>query len=150
MKKNKPNSLSAEQIKMLQETKAINEYNKLGIAAYKSHEFFDAIDYFTKAIECSKTYKAPISYSHRASSYMQIKACREALEDYNNKIVLRRVPNMTSGNLIIRYTNMGFAHYCINDFQLALDYYEKVKELDPNDRDVALMIPRIQRMLENF
>jgi hypothetical protein len=38
MKKNKPNSLSAEQIKMLQETKAINEYNKLGIAAYKSRK----------------------------------------------------------------------------------------------------------------
>lgn len=122
------------------------EFSELGIAAYKSHQFHEAIKYFTKSIEYGKSH---ITLSYRASSYMHVEEYQKALDDYMDEVIKNVEPKMTSNTLIDRYSNIGYAYYQLNEFQLALDYYEKVTKLAPNNDKIILMISNIKEIIDN-
>lgn len=64
-----------------------NEYKTLGNEAFKNKKYEEAIEYFTKAIECNPS--DHVFYSNRSGSYLNNSNYQKALEDAETCVKLK-------------------------------------------------------------
>lgn len=117
-------------------------YFRRGQAHYYYSKYLLAIEDFTKAIEELKddTYLS-LAYYLRGVAHNDRKEYRDALSDYLDS--LKYDPKDTT--VLLKIAKMKEKHF--KDYEGALEYYEKILELKPNDKDALKGKKRMEKQI---
>lgn len=102
-------------------------YKNQGNDAYKSGNYRQAIELYSKAIELCPN--SASYYGNRAAAYLMIYKYKEAISD--SKISTSLDPKFAKG-----YMREGKSHLCLGDYAAALRAFEKLKEVEPKNTSI--------------
>ncbi|MBM2815708.1 MAG: yrrB 2 [Ignavibacteria bacterium] len=103
------------------------EYHNQGNHHYQFGRYYEAIEFYNKAIAISPD--LPESYNNRGLAYTNLGNFVDALTDFD--IVIKLNPNNA-----IAYYNRGNVKLNFKDFFGAIQDYNKAIEIDPNDKEI--------------
>lgn len=103
------------------------EYKNKGNEAFKAQRYQEAIELFTKAIECNPS--DHVFYSNRSGSYLNNQQYNEALQDAETCIKMN--PSWPRG-----YQRKGSALFYLNRIDDAISAYKDGLKVDPNNADL--------------
>lgn len=104
----------------------------LGMIASKKKEYYNAISYFTKAINLAGI-KLPEAIQERSDAYSMIFDVPHAMND--SKWLATALPDYPGG-----WYGLGWCYEVSGEYQASIDAYQKVINLSPSDGDVYTQI----------
>eukprot|EP01095_Lingulamoeba_sp_RSL-Kostka_P011874 TRINITY_DN4621_c0_g1_i1.p1 TRINITY_DN4621_c0_g1~~TRINITY_DN4621_c0_g1_i1.p1 ORF type:complete len:395 (+),score=169.46 TRINITY_DN4621_c0_g1_i1:160-1344(+) len=96
-----------------------------GNVKLQNHQFNEAIDLYSQAIELNPN--NAIYYSNRAAAYSHLKQYKKALEDCKKSIKID--PQYSKA-----WSRLGLAYYNLNDFEQSVVAYKKAVDLVPDSK----------------
>ena len=118
-------------------------YNFLGLSYYQLGNYEKSVEIFEKGLEIPKTNKKILAFN-QGNSYFAMKNYQEAIKKYS--LAFTADSNFTKALL-----NRANAYLMANEFQSALNDYEKYIILEPEDSqkgEILLMIDALKKEIE--
>lgn len=112
---------------MKRDIELAENYKNQGNESYKSANYREAIDFYTKAINLCPNNAA--YYGNRAAAYIMIYKYKEAIEDSKKSTSIDE-------NFVKGYSREGKSHLILGDFKSALRCFQKIKQLEPDNKAV--------------
>jgi len=112
---------------------AIMEKNK-GNEAFKSKDYYEAYDYYTKSLEL---FKDPRVYSNRAAVSLKQKLHKKCVEDCNVAIGMDR-------NFLKPYNRRAQANTELKNYGKAIEDYQFILTKDPDNKAIPKKLKRVR------
>eukprot|EP00026_Physarum_polycephalum_P010426 Phypoly_transcript_10590.p1 GENE.Phypoly_transcript_10590~~Phypoly_transcript_10590.p1 ORF type:complete len:421 (+),score=97.55 Phypoly_transcript_10590:24-1286(+) len=118
--------------------KKAEEYKNLGNQKLSSHQYQEAVDYYTKAIEFDPN--NAIYYANRAAGYSHLNKHQEAIDDCN--LAIAKNPNYGKA-----YSRLGLANFSLGKYSEAVTNYKRALELDPTNVTIKQSLDSAEKKL---
>jgi len=118
--------------------KKAEEYKNLGNQKLSSHQYQEAVDYYTKAIGFDPN--NAIYYANRAAGYSHLNKHQEAIDDCN--LAIARNPNYGKA-----YSRLGLANFSLGKYSEAVAKYKRALELDPTNVTIKQSLDSAEKKL---
>jgi tetratricopeptide (TPR) repeat protein len=117
---------------------SIQDYHKYGIALYKANEFEKADSAFMKVIELNPTFQGGYLWRANCNAQLDRDLKKGLAKPYYEKFIemASSDPGKYKIDLIVAYKYLGYYYFLRKNNQEAKHFYLKVKELDPNDKQM--------------
>lgn len=112
-----------------------NKHKALGNDCFSNKKYEEAIQHFTKAIECNPN--DHVFYSNRSACFASLDQYEKALEDATKCVSLK--PDWSKG-----YTRKGLAEFYLQKYDDAEATYKKGLELDPSNQQLKEGLERVE------
>jgi len=119
-------------------TKKAEEYKNLGNQKLSSHQYQDAVDFYTKAIEFDPN--NAIYYANRAAGYSHLAKHQLAIDDCN--LAIAKNPNYGKA-----YSRLGLANFSLGKYTEAVTNYKRALELDPTNVTIKQSLDSAEKKL---
>jgi DnaJ family protein C protein 7 len=127
-------------LRLVQILKVIEKEKEAANEIFKAGKYQEAIEAYTKLLELdpdNNNFNSTI-YANRALCYQKLDKTMEALKDINKSISLNEAYYKA-------YTRRGNIYMALNMFEEAKFDYQKVKDAEPGNRDVAKLLEEAKK-----
>jgi small glutamine-rich tetratricopeptide repeat-containing protein alpha len=118
--------------------KQAEEYKNLGNQKLSAHQYQEAVDNYSKAIEFDPN--NAIYYANRAAAYSHLNKHQLAIDDCNSAIA--KNPNYGKA-----YSRLGLANFSLGKYAEAVTNYKRALELDPTNVTIKQSLDSAEKKL---
>jgi len=118
--------------------KKAEEFKNLGNQKLSAHQYQEAVDYYTQAIEFDPN--NAIYYANRAAGYSHLNKHQLAIDDCN--LAIAKNPNYGKA-----YSRLGLANFSLGKYPEAVANYKRALELDPTNVTIKQSLDSAEKKL---
>lgn len=116
----------------------------LGNTAINNKDYHGAIQYYTEALDLSKTGpNSHIYYCNRAAAYCHLEEYSEAVADCESAVAL--VPDYVKA-----YSRLGLSNFFLERYEASVNAYERAVELEPDNEGSKKSLQQARKKCEQL